>query len=146
MNIAKQYFLSFTTAMYALSPHLWISHIIILHFWRASPSLWTTHYILSICINITQQKPHDISLTFSRLTTYYIYMSYHTAKIQTLHFIYLFNKYTYWIFYTCCTLSVFCSSKCHLFHNATFFGSCIIHILNTGVLKFKRKFRRLKVN
>ena len=25
------------------------------------------------------------------------------------------------------------------------FGSCIIHILNTGVLKFKRKFRRLKV-
>ena len=26
-----------------------------------------------------------------------------------------------------------------------FFGSCIIHILNTGVLKFKRKFQRLKV-
>jgi hypothetical protein len=24
--------------------------------------------------------------------------------------------------------------------------SCIIHILNTGVLKFKRKFWRLKVN
>jgi hypothetical protein len=43
-------------------------------------------------------------------------------------------------------LSVFSFSKCRLFHNATFFGSCIIHILNTGVLKFKRKFRRLKVN
>jgi hypothetical protein len=27
----------------------------------------------------------------------------------------------------------------------TFFGSCIIHILNTGVLKFKRKFRRQRV-
>jgi len=26
-----------------------------------------------------------------------------------------------------------------------FFGSCIIHILNTGVLKFKRKFRRQRV-
>jgi hypothetical protein len=26
-----------------------------------------------------------------------------------------------------------------------FFGSCIIHILYTGVLKFKRKFRRQKV-
>ena len=31
-------------------------------------------------------------------------------------------------------------SYCYLF-----LGSCIIHILNTGVLKFKRKFRRLKV-
>ena len=30
----------------------------------------------------------------------------------------------------------FFSSKCRLFHNATFFGSCIIHILHTGVLKF----------
>ena len=43
------------------------------------------------------------------------------------------------------TLHFFSSSKCHLFHNATFFGSCIILILNTGVLKFKRKFRHLKV-
>jgi hypothetical protein len=32
--------------------------------------------------------------------------------------------------------------KMPLFHNATLFGSCIIHILNTGVLKFKRKFQR----
>ena len=35
----------------------------------------------------------------------------------------------------------FFSSKCRLFHNATFFGSCIIHILHTGVLKFKCKIR-----
>jgi hypothetical protein len=41
---------------------------------------------------------------------------------------------------------VFSSSKCCLFHNTTFLGSCIIHILNTGVLKFKRKFWRLMVN
>ena len=30
------------------------------------------------------------------------------------------------------TLCFFSSSKCRLFHNATFFGSCIIHILYTG--------------
>ena len=35
-------------------------------------------------------------------------------------------------------------SKCRLFHNATIFGSCI-HILYTGVQKFKRKFRRQRV-
>jgi len=35
--------------------------------------------------------------------------------------------------------SPFFYSKCRLFHNATFFGSCIIHILHTGVLKFKSK-------
>ena len=27
------------------------------------------------------------------------------------------------------------SSKCRLFHNATFFGSCIIHILNVECAK-----------
>ena len=40
---------------------------------------------------------YEVILTFSRLMTY-IYMSYRTANLQMLHFIYLFNKYTYWIF------------------------------------------------
>ena len=40
----------------------------------------------------------------------------------------------------------FSSSKCCLFHNATLFGFCITHILNTGVLKLKKKIRRQKVN
>jgi len=31
--------------------------------------------------------------------------------------------------------SLFFSSKCRLFHNATFFGSCIIHILHAGCAK-----------
>jgi len=35
-------------------------------------------------------------------------------------------------------LSVFFSSKCSLFHNSNLFGSCFIHILYTGVLKFKK--------
>jgi len=38
----------------------------------------------------------------------------------------------------------FFSSKCRLFHNATFFGSCIIHILHTGMLKFKYQIPVLK--
>ena len=40
----------------------------------------------------------------------------------------------------------FFSSKFILFHNSNVFGSCIIHILYTGVLKFKKKFRRQKFN
>ena len=33
---------------------------------------------------------------------------------------------------------LFFSSKCSLFHNSNVFGSCIIHILYTGVLKLKK--------
>jgi len=32
----------------------------------------------------------------------------------------------------------FFSSKCSLFHNSNVFGSCVIHILYTGVLKLKK--------
>ena len=43
----------------------------------------------------------NVLLTLRVLMTYiyiYIYMSYRTANLQTLHFKYLLNKYTYWIF------------------------------------------------
>jgi hypothetical protein len=33
---------------------------------------------------------------------------------------------------------IFLSSKCSLFHNSNVFGSCISHILYTGVLKLKK--------
>jgi hypothetical protein len=59
-----------------------------------------------------------------------IYMSYRTAKLQTLHFKYVLNKYPYWI------ISVSFSPKCRLFHNAILFGSCIIHILNTKLSNY----------
>ena len=42
--------------------------------------------------------------------------------------------------------SLFFSSKCRLFYNASFFGSCIIHILHTGVLNLNAKLRCQKVN
>ena len=37
-----------------------------------------------------------------------------------------------------CTLHFSFSSKCSLFHNANFFGFCIIHILYTGCAKIKK--------
>jgi len=43
-------------------------------------------------------------------------------------------------------LRFFSFSKCSLFHDSNVFGSCIIHILYTGVLKLKKKFWRQKVN
>ena len=39
----------------------------------------------------------------------------------------------------------FFSSKCLLFHNATLFGFCITHILNTECAKIWKKIRRQKV-
>jgi hypothetical protein len=49
-------------------------------------------------------------------------------------------------FLICCTPSISFSSKCRLFHNATFFGSCIIHILYTGCATRIKKIRCQKVN
>ena len=40
-----------------------------------------------------------------------------------IHFTYLDNKKTYWIFTTCCTISVSFSTKCRLFHDFIFFSS-----------------------
>jgi hypothetical protein len=42
--------------------------------------------------------------------------------------------------------SPFFSSKCRLFHNATYFGYRIIHILHTGCANLNVKFRCQKVN
>jgi len=44
--------------------------------------------IVKIQLKYNLLKPNDI----------YIYMSYRSTNLQTLHFKYLFNKYTYWIF------------------------------------------------
>jgi len=38
----------------------------------------------------------------------------------------------------CIYCPFFSSSKCSLFHNSNVFGACIIHILYTDVLKFKK--------
>ena len=78
------------------------------------------------------------TLTLSCRTTYiYIYMSYRTANIQMLHFIYYSTNILQNILNMLHT-PVFFSSTCRLFHNATFFGSCVIHISYTGFAKIKK--------
>jgi hypothetical protein len=49
----------------------------------------TQYYILVIDLLINPLTPNDIYIYI------YIYMSYRTANLQTLNFIYLVNKYMY---------------------------------------------------
>jgi len=52
-----------------------------------------------------------------------------------LHFIYFFLTNISTEYFKNAAHSPFFSSKCCLFHNATFFGFCIIHILHIGCAK-----------
>ena len=74
----------------------------------------------------------------------YIYMSYRTNSRCCILYI---NQQIYVqnILNMLHTLRFF-SSKWRLYHNATFFGSCVIHILYTGVLRLKKKIRHQRVN
>jgi hypothetical protein len=57
-----------------------------------------------------------------------------TVTLQMLHFIFFLANISTDHFKHAAH-SPFFSSKCSLFHNATIFGSCIIHILHTGCAK-----------
>jgi hypothetical protein len=60
-----------------------------------------------------------------------------TATLQILHFIYIyfFPAPISTEYFKHAAHTPFFSSKCRLFHNATFFGSCIIHILHIECAK-----------
>jgi hypothetical protein len=58
-----------------------------------------------------------------------------TATLRMLHFLYFFSTNISTEYFKHAAHSSFFSSECYLFHNATFFGSCIIHILHTGCAK-----------
>ena len=58
-----------------------------------------------------------------------------TATLQMLHSIYFFSTNIGTEYFKHAAHSPFFSSKFLLFHNATFFGSCIIRILHTGCVK-----------
>ena len=53
------------------------------------------------------------------------------------HFIFIQQISVLNILNMLCNLHFF-SKKCRLFHNATLFGFCITHILNTGCAKIKK--------
>jgi len=58
-----------------------------------------------------------------------------TATLQMLHFTYFFSTNISTEYFKHAAHSPFFFSKRSFFHNATFFGSCIIHILHTGCSK-----------
>ena len=102
-----------------------------------SQTLTATGLYLQHAANL--QPPCDLQiqlpLNFSRLMIY-IYIC-HTAPLTSrccILYIYSTNICTEY-FKHAAHSPFFSSSKCRLFHNATFFGSCIIHILNTGCAK-----------
>src|SRR5215469_15163423 len=73
-------------------------------------------------------------------------MSYRCANLQRcILYIYSTNIRTGYLKHAAHSPFFFLSSKCRLFHNATFFGSCVIHILHTGCAKIKKKIRHLRV-
>ena len=72
-------------------------------------------------------------LTFKNRASY-IYDG-RTATLQMLHFIYCFSTNISTEHFKHAAHCPFFSSKCRLFHDATFFGSCIIHILHAGCAK-----------
>ena len=79
-------------------------------------------------------------LRVNPLTPNDIYMS-RTAPVTSkrcILYIYSTNVGTEY-FNMLYTLRFFFSSKCSLFHNANFFGSCISHILYTECAKIKKK-------
>jgi hypothetical protein len=80
---------------------------------------------LVLTINLQEQCVLYIGRAYRYLpdVAFYVFFS---TNISTEYFKHTAHS---WVF----------SSKCRLFYNATFFGSCIIHILHTGVLKFKCK-------
>jgi len=74
-------------------------------------------------------------LTFSNHASYT--SDGHTATLQQPHFMYLNNKYTYWIFLDKLhNLWSPPNQKCCAFHNAIIFGTKNVHILHTGYAKF----------
>jgi len=83
-------------------------------------------YIIGCEISpVNRLKPNDLKKSRTAQVT----------SRRTILYIYSTNIRTGYFKHAAQSPFFFSSSKCRLFHNATFFGSCIIHILNTGCAK-----------
>ena len=83
---------------------------------------------IALFIITTAFFPFLVILTFKNRASY-IYDG-RTPTLQMLHFIYFLSTNIGTEYFKHAAHSLFFSSKCRLFHNATFFGSCIIHNLH----------------
>jgi len=95
-------------------------------------SVLFTFYIEDV-LTFKCKTPVQKRLIFKNLASYI--WDRRTATLQMFHFIYFFSTTISTEYFKHAAHSPFFSSKCRLFHNATFFGSCIIHILHTGCAK-----------
>ena len=92
------------------------------------------------CAACKKKRNVDSKMQFNRLTPNDPYMG-RTAPLTSkpyILYIYSTNTGTEYFKHALYSPFFFLSSKCSLFHNANLFGSCIIHILYTGVLKLKK--------
>jgi len=85
-----------------------------------------------MCRNRNMCK-RDVALTFKNRASYI--QDGHASTLQMLHFMFFFSTNISTEYFKHSVHSPFFSSKCRLFHDATFFGSYIIHILYTGFVK-----------
>jgi hypothetical protein len=75
------------------------------------------------------------SLTFRNRASYTVYRTAHRYPPNTPFYIFFQQISALNLLNMLHTIRFFFSSKCRLFHNAIFFGSCIIRILHTGCAK-----------
>jgi hypothetical protein len=101
--------------------------------WQDGTACSTSLYEIA-SLDLSTRKKTKRSLTFRNHAPY---IQYGHAPLPSrcciLYIFFLTNIST--AYFKHATHSPFFSSKCLLFHNATFFGSCIIHILHTECAK-----------
>ena len=86
--------------------------------------------IISVDLLINPLAPNDIYIYICRtaqLTSRCYILNIYSINIRTEYFKHVTHS------------PFFFSSRCRLFHNDTFFGSCNIHILKTGFAKILKK-------
>ena len=86
------------------------------------------------------QKMQLDLLSLNPLTPNDLYMSRTAPLTSKLCILYIYSTNIGTEYFKHALYSPFSfSSKCSLFHNSNFFGSCIIHILYTECAKIKKK-------